>query len=186
LLRESFGILHERGRYVNVSDGGHIENLGVYQLLRRRCKVIVAVDAAADPLMSCDAIAALIRYARIDLGVVIEIDLSQLHTMHDGISGSHWALGKIYYGSGRDDVGDLIYLKSSLTGDENEYLAAFRRAHPAFPQQSTADQFFDEVRFEVYRALGDHIATRALNDTGEIGRLLRTLGDPPTTPAGRS
>ncbi len=182
LLREATGALNERGRYVNVSDGGHIENLGVYQLLRRRCRLIVAVDAEADPGLTCDAIATVMRYARIDLGVVIDIDLAALRESSAGVSGSHWALGRIDYGDGT--TGQLIYLKASMTGDENDYLLAFRRENPVFPQQSTADQFFNEVRFEVYRALGDHIVERAITSEGEVGVLLRALAgaDHPSGP----
>jgi hypothetical protein len=175
LLRESFGVLHERGRYVNVSDGGHIENLGVYELLRRRCRTIVAVDAAADPELTCDAMATLIRYARIDLGISITMDLAPLRRQTTGFSAVHAVVGTIQYGPGADETGQLVYLKASLTGDENVYLQAFAREHPDFPHQSTANQFFDEVEFEVYRALGDHLASTALADPGPVGRALEVF-----------
>ena len=176
LMREAFGMLDERARFVNVSDGGNIENLGVYQLLRRRCRTIVAVDAESDPALTCDAIATLIRYARIDLGIVIEIDLAPLGSAGNGRSALHWATGIIKYDNHGTDIGQIIYLKTSLTGDENEYVTAYGRQSPVFPQESTADQFFDEVHFEVYRALGDHVASGALNDAGAIGALLRSIG----------
>jgi hypothetical protein len=165
-------MLNAHGRYVNVSDGGHIENLGVYELLRRRCKIIVAVDAESDPTLNCDSVATLVRYALIDLGVTIDIDLAAIRDHEGGVSRSHWAVGRIHYGPSPDDTGTLFYLKSSLTGDENEYINAFRRRYPVFPQQSTADQFFDETRFETYRALGDHVASVALRSGGPLSELL--------------
>ena len=55
-----------------------------------------------------------------------------------------------------------MYLKSSYTGDEDEVIVEYRHRNPAFPHESTADQFFDENQFEAYRALGQHIAEQAL------------------------
>jgi hypothetical protein len=149
LIRESIGSLHARGAFVNLSDGGHIENLAVYELLRRRCKLIVSVDAEQDPTMSCASLAKLIRYARIDLGIEIVIDLDPFHL--DSVTGKthrHWTIGTIDYGHG--ETGLLVYVKSSVTGDD------YRKRNQAFPQESTADQFFDEAQFESYRALGYH------------------------------
>jgi hypothetical protein len=51
LLGEFFGLLSERRKSLYLSDGGHVENLG---LLRRRCRVIIAVDAEAE-LFGLDA-----------------------------------------------------------------------------------------------------------------------------------
>ena len=138
--------------WINVSDGGHIENLGVYELLRRRCRYIVAVDAEADPNMTFNGLARVIKLARIDMGIDIDIDLDALRKDAEGYSERHWALGQIRYGE--NAYGELLYIKSSLTGDENEYITEYRARHPSFPHESTADQFFDETQFECYRALG--------------------------------
>jgi hypothetical protein len=170
LWREAAGILHARGRFVNLSDGGHIENLGVYELLRRRCKVIVAVDAEHDPTMSCASLATLTRYARIDLGIEIDIETNPLNLDATGKTHRHWTLGTIRYDDSKDekDLGYLLYVKSSYTGDEAPYVKDYRRANPDFPQQSTADQFFDEAQFESYRALGYHSTNGALKAASEL------------------
>ncbi len=159
LVKEAMGSTHARGSYVNVSDGGHIENLGVYQLLRRRCARIIAVDGEADPDMTFGSLSVLMRYARIDLGIEIDIDLDPLRKNANGLSRAHWAVGRIEYGNGQ--TGELLYIKSSTTGDEPEDLRQFAQLNPAFPHQSTADQFFTEAQFEVYRTLGEHIARGA-------------------------
>lgn len=166
LLKEALGPLESRDRYVNVSDGGHLENLGLYELLRRRCKLIIAVDGEADPDMRFNGLVTLLRYAGIDLGVRIDIDLGKLRKT-DGLSQAHWARGVIDYGGG--ETGELFYIKASLTGDENPYIRAYREANPAFPHESTADQFFSETQLEAYRALGEH-ATTAL--VGELSKRL--------------
>ena len=75
------------------------------------------------------------------------------------MSSQHFALGKIHYAPG--ETGRLLYIKSSLTGDEYEYVREYASRNPDFPHETTADQFFNEDRFEAYRALGYHIGERA-------------------------
>lgn len=160
--RELRGDFDEEDAFVHLSDGGHIENLGLYELLRRRCKLILAVDGECDPQRGAGALVKLTRLAFIDLGVRIDIDHSALRMDSEGYSRTHWAFGTIHYGSGDDgrpEVGYLVYLKSSLTGNEPDYVLQYRREHPSFPHQTTADQLFDEEQFEAYRALGEHVAS---------------------------
>jgi hypothetical protein len=71
-------------------------------------------------------------------------------------AGPHVAIGTIDYGGG--ETGYLLYIKSSLTGDENDYIRDYARRYDRFPHESTGDQFFSEEQFEVYRALGFHMA----------------------------
>jgi len=167
LWRELFSRLDETSRWVNLSDGGHIENLAAIELLRRRCRYIVIGDGAADSAMSFKNLATLIRYARIDMGIEIEIDAEPLRQDEDGDSADHFALGRVNYpkldGSGyEDEHGWILYLKSSISGDEEELIKQYRASSPMFPHESTADQFFSEGQFEAYRALGQHIAEKAL------------------------
>ena len=164
LLKEAFGNLNAKKSHVNLSDGGHIENLAMYQLLKRRCKLIIAVDAEADVNFVFNGLVTLIRFADIDMGITIDIDLDGIRNRHNGLSKSHWVLGKIKYD--REETGHLLYIKSSLTGDENEFIKSYNQKDPTFPDQTTADQFFDETQFECYRALGEHIALGALDDKG--------------------
>jgi len=158
--KEMLGELNEVDRWVNLSDGGHIENMAVFELLRRRCKYILCGDGEADPKLRFTGLATLVRTARLDLGVEIEIVCENVSLNERGRSFEHWALGRIRYPGETSDesAGYLLYLKSSLTGDEDEVIAEYRARHPSFPHQSTADQFFDEDQFEAYRALGQHIA----------------------------
>jgi len=163
-LREMSSRLDETHKWVNVSDGGHIENLGTIELLRRRCKFIITGDGGADPNLHFDSLATLIRYARIDLGIDIDIDLKQIRLKgpdKDRRSEAHFAIGRIKYPY-EAEYGYLLYLKSSFTGDEDEVVVEYRNRKPLFPHESTADQFFDEGQFEAYRALGQHIGECAL------------------------
>src|SRR5262249_3985902 len=52
--------------------------------------------------------------------------------------------------------GLLLYFKATLSGDEPVDVRTFASQDPAFPHDPTGNQFFDEDRFESYRALGYH------------------------------
>lgn len=161
LWKEMLGNVDASTNFVNVSDGGHLENLGLYELLRRRCRLIIVSDAEADPNMIFQGLADAVRLARIDLGVNVAIDIDAIRPSGPGgLSAVHGAVGRIDYGN--NEVGYLIYLKSSLTGDENVYIEKYKAVDAAFPHQTTADQFFDEEQFEAYRALGEHVASTVL------------------------
>ena len=150
LLNEFRGKLDEEGPSVNLSDGGHIENMGIYELLRRRCKYIISVEGASDPDGKFASFLQLIRYARIDMGIEILINL-------DGIikGTSSWALGSIRYGPKKEHWGYLLYIKLTVTDElEHNYIRSYKKDHPEFPYESIADQSFDEAQFEVYRELG--------------------------------
>lgn len=158
LFREMFGRVHEKGPMLALSDGGHIENLGIYELLRRRCKFIVAVDGEQDPGMTFHAITNLQRLAYIDLGIRIDVNLDDFRLKPDGLSRSHFRICRINYGAGAH--GYLLYLKLSLTGNEGEFLRRYKLDEPDFPHHSTADQFFTEPQFEAYRSLGEHVGDK--------------------------
>ncbi|MEY2558639.1 MAG: hypothetical protein QOE34_2064 [Verrucomicrobiota bacterium] len=164
LLKEMLGTMNEKSAWLNVSDGGHIENLGVYELLRRRCKYIVVIDGEQDSKMTFKALTTLQRLAFIDLGVHLDLDLDDLRLNALGLSRSHFRFCRIRYpkeGRGSEEVhGYLLYLKLSLTGNEGEFIRRYRLDEPVFPHHSTADQFFSETQFEAYRSLGEHIGDK--------------------------
>lgn len=101
--------------------------------------------------------------------------------------GPHCALGTIYYPrkAGDDEktsTGLLLYIKSSFTGDENDYVVDYKRRNPRFPHESTADQLFSEEQFEAYRALGFHALDAAFNhiDTVSMRPVPSAWQGPPT------
>jgi hypothetical protein len=106
--------------------------------------------------MTFGSLIQVIRFAQIDFGIHIDIDLSDLRLAATGVSKAHYALGVIDYGN--SERGFLLYIKSSVTGNEPEYVLAYKANHPAFPHQSTAQQLYSEEQFEAYRALGYHAA----------------------------
>lgn len=178
LFDEAFGRLHTGSPRIYITDGGHIDNIGLYQLLKRRCQFIIVIDAEADPGMNFSAFADVQRFARIDAGVLISLDwrpmrAATLARMEDRTNSPahdahklHFAAGHILYKDG--SKGMLLYVKATVTGDEPDYILDYERRHPTFPHESTSDQFFSEEQMEAYRALGFHAMRVALDQPPAI------------------
>ena len=159
LLYELFGLTSSRKGFVYLSDGGHFENLGVYELLRRRCRAIVVADATMDPKSTFGDLGNLVRKARVDFGIEINIDSTEIREKRSG-----HAVGRIQYTDG--SIGKLLYIKPTLTGDEPADVAHYARSHPNFPHETTADQWLDESQFESYRKLGEQSVLRIFANAG--------------------
>jgi hypothetical protein len=182
ILKELFGYTNDRTPFVQLSDGGHFDNLGLYEVVLRRCKHIVVVDASADAECRFDDLGNAIRKIRIDLGVPIEFGGPiQIHardaSIPAGASRGYWAMARVRYscvdtpaanasneGESRDGI--LIYIKPALYGDEPRDVCAYARDRDDFPHESTADQFYSESQFESYRALGSHTIELLNRDMG--------------------
>ncbi len=169
LLYEMLGIkLNEKHRHVHLSDGGHFENLAIYELVRRKCKYIIASDAAADPDWSFADLAKLIELVRVDFGAEIKIDIRKLQPEGENkISPKSFVTGEITYSDG--STGCLIYIKTTVVSGLNEDIYSYRRDNKAFPDETTADQFFDETQFEAYRELGFQIGCNVFSEAGNTG-----------------
>lgn len=243
LLDELLGQANDTSRYVYLTDGGHFDNMGLYELVRRRCRRIIVCDAEADGNLHFEGLGMAIRKVRLDFGVEITFDgrdpdlaaaraaraaqeqasqqaqpadpapvggvpaghaqvsetqaaeaaltaqpLSvhfETHTSEAGevgvtgnISrekptpeeahglealklfpekGVHAIIGTVRYPEAPDKPGHILYIKSSLTGDEPVDVLNFRKTHRTFPHDTTLNQFFTESQFESYRRLGQHI-----------------------------
>lgn len=161
LVGEALGRTTDRTRHVYLSDGGHFENLGLYEMVFRRCGLIVLVDAGCDPQYAYEDFAGAVRKIRADLGVPITLASGSTGT-DEKERDAHYAVATIHYSQVDPGVrdGTIVYVKPVLTGDEpidvSRYAAAHKDPKNPFPQQSTMDQFFDEAQFESYRQLGEH------------------------------
>lgn len=165
LADEAFGRTSDEKPYVYLSDGGHFENLGLYEMVLRRCHTIVVIDADADAGYTFDNLGNAIRKIRIDLGIPIDFpSFPTLAKLADGGHTTYCAVGKIHYDSEDSCAqdGNLIYVKPTMRGDEPADVASYEREHRDFPHESTADQWFTESQFESYRALGEYEIMRIL------------------------
>jgi hypothetical protein len=163
LLEELFGMVSDDAPFVNVSDGGQFENMGLYELVRRRCRNILICDAEADAKFSFEGLGMAVRRCRIDFGVEVNFPkLEQVLPLADGFSPFGFAKGTIHYPNPtypHDPIrGKVLYIKSTLTGVEPVDIRNYKREHPMFANQSTLNQWFTESQFESYRRLGQLIA----------------------------
>lgn len=165
----------------NLTDGGHIDNSAAYELIRRKIPFIVCTDASHDPGYCCDDAAALVRAARVDFGAEVSfqdpkalvlpawittfVDVSHLGRLDEikgnkatgGPGAKHAAMARIFYARERDGTqkeGWLLLIKASLTGAEELDVTQYSAANTGFPQDSTADQVYDDAQWESYRKLG--------------------------------
>lgn len=176
-------------RFWNLSDGGFFENTSGYELIRRRIPRMMIVDGSADATYEFEALANLTRKARLDFNAIItpfteaELDeyvpprlrpfvglIGDIQPKRDGNlvptepSAVHATLHWIDYlkSPGRRSV--MLYLKASITGDEQRDIAEYHSGHPEFPHEATGDQIYNEPQWESYRQLGEHMATPLLQD----------------------
>jgi uncharacterized membrane protein len=165
MFAEAFGLTNDVNPYVYLSDGGHFENLGLYEMVLRRCHYIVVSDAGEDPECSFADLGDAVRKVRIDLGISIEFD--KIDIFCRGIetpqAGRNCAIGRIRYSTvdGADAPdGVLIYIKPACYGNEPRDIYEYFKTHKAFPHETTSDQFFSESQFESYRMLGAYTMER--------------------------
>jgi len=183
LLAELFGYTNAKANYVYLSDGGHFENLGIYELVRRRCRLIVACDASQDENYVFSDLGSAIRKCRTDLGVEIRVDVTPLiPDPTSRLSKATHVVGTIHYPDRKGD-GILVYCKPALIGVESPDIQNYAKEQRQFPHQSTGDQWFDEAQFESYRALGRQAGDRVVADVAEALRhptvgLTRLPGQP--------
>lgn len=184
LMREMFGLATDTSDFVFLSDGGHFENLGLYEMVLRRCRFILVSDGGCDPTASFEDLGNALRKIRIDLGVPIEFATRMPIYARDakGVTdGTYWAIGKIRYSQidkrpedsaapDADYDGILLYVKPAIYGHEPADVDNYARTSPAFPHESTADQFFTESQFESYRALGSYIVDRMCDQLAGEGQ----------------
>lgn len=116
--------------------------------------------AECDESLDFGSLGNLVRICATDFGAQINLDVRSIQKQKDGHSVSHFAVGTIKYSNA--SIGHLIYLKASLTGDEDIGIAQYHAAHPSFPHETTANQFFTEDQFESYRKLGLQIVRHCL------------------------
>ena len=170
LWSEAFGLTDDQSPYVYLSDGGHFENMALFEMILRRCRFIVVSDAGADPGYEFEDLGNAVRKIRIDLGVPIEFESVPIHRMsksEDG-SGCYCAIGRVRYsvvdGENAPD-GLIIMFKPVLRGTETRDVQNYAAKNPEFPQEATSNQFYGESQFESYRQLGEIAVETVFGDT---------------------
>ncbi len=198
--REIFGIHPSAGRMLLCTDGGHYDNLGLVELLRRRCKTIYCIDASGASKPLADALAGSITLAREELGVQVSFktdayDLvpggwdqldpaSSFTDLNARLSKSQVTTGSIIYPDVtcplRDDetVGTIVFAQAVLAPDMPYQLLDFPQGDTGFPHDSTGDQFFDAGQFDAYQVLGYYIGQKAAGSATPADSHLRPEPSP--------
>jgi hypothetical protein len=188
LIREFLSQTNDLSSYCYLTDGGHFDNTGLYPLVERGCRYIVLVDCGADPRPCFSDLGDAIRRCRIDFGTEIKLDIEPLLKSGNRGPTNYFAIGGIRYSREHADflkwesaaeensradkdarTGIIVYLKPSVLnpsslGKETVDVKQYAIENPFFPQQTTANQWFDEAQFESYRRLGQLIAKQAFEN----------------------
>jgi hypothetical protein len=184
LVAGIFGQAHHRGsKFVELTDGGHFENLGLYELVRRKLGLILIVDGEADPTISLHSLVSATRR--------VEQDFNASLTFFEGLgperlimypgpgypagvryAKSPFIVGKLTYDDGTE--GTLILVKATVIKEMDFTTSGYLASNPDFPHQSTVDQFFNPDQFDAYRYLGYESGLQAI----EKLQLVKTISDP--------
>ncbi|MBI1733531.1 MAG: patatin-like phospholipase family protein [Candidatus Rokubacteria bacterium] len=177
LLRESLSQTNDLSSYCYLTDGGHFDNTGLYSLVERACTAIVLVDNGADPRPCFEDLGETIRRCRIDFQAEISLSVTGFQKTH--AAGVHYAIGEVTYarphlrelGIARDEMkGTIVWIKPTVVGTEPADVVQYGLQNAAFPQQTTADQWFDEAQFESYRQLGRESVRAVFTEAPDVLR----------------
>jgi hypothetical protein len=161
LWAEAAGRLSYRATWMYVTDGGHYDNLGLVEALRRGARHIVVLDASGDKADTWSTLGGAIELARADAGVEIDLDPT---TMIKG--GTQLAAGQVVrpwaYGKfsrpvavpGLPQQGEIWICKLGWWTDAPWDVLAYARNHSTYPCDSTLQQLYDANEFSAYQELG--------------------------------
>jgi len=166
------------GRSFYVADGGFCDYLGVSELLRRRCELIVVSDTGAnignDPLgtlaQMCETASQELGIRFLDLDHEAPIDFGRLKLTEQRLVHQPYLCMRIRYPENTSDgetavrEGRLFYCQMSITDSDPIEIQHIRNRFPSFPDEPTVNQFYSDEQVSAYRALGYHIANRLCNE----------------------
>lgn len=162
VVKESMGLTNDTASYIYLSDGGHFENLGLYEMVRRRCRTIVVLDSGCDQRFTYEDLGNALRKIRIDLKIPIIFSDESMARLR--AKQQRFAVGRIVYSAvdGPCEDGRILYLKPMMLGEEPPDVTSYQAAHPTFPHETTANQWFSEAQTESYRMMGFHTVMETL------------------------
>ena len=170
LFKEMLGRNRVDAKYLYVTDGGHYENLGLVELLRRGCTNIYCLDASGIGKGKAEysELGEAISLARSELGVEIDFGDENLCDLKPDevtqLAEKDVIEATIrYHGKFEGVKGTLIYVRNTMTAAAAWDARAHQLDDPRFPHNSTVDQLYTDKKFEAYRVLGAEAAGRAVD-----------------------
>lgn len=197
MFKEMLRVFDARDPNIYATDGGHWENLGLVELIRRRCAAIICIDASGDPPGTYATLKQAVKLAKLECQADIELDKltfwGPLAITEDGVAAASCGVGKIHYhheegesGAGTsDDVheADFLYIRSVVVADSPLAILRYASGDTKFPNYSTVDQLLTAEEFGHLINLGYDAAGQALKaNPGFVRTVLRELKDNPWKP----
>lgn len=184
-FKEMLGLHSLADDYLYVTDGGHWDNLGLVELLRHRCRVVICLDAGGDGPGSFNGIGQAMSLAGTELGAKMHFSPERLRCpeasktwygkrRRPSLAPANHAYGTIEY-AGDPEPAVFIYCRTAVTKDASWAVRAYQERHPEFPCHSTLTVMFDDERFEAYRTLGEQVVREAIEGAWRRG-LFRGIG----------
>ncbi len=164
---ELLGLIGIDNEMLNVSDGGHIENLAIYELLRRRCKLILAVDAGADPKFTFSEFENLAIRAKNELGLDIRFSKNQLEDEIRpkpslGYSKKRFAVADICFLWEeivlKDKENKIILVKVKEDGEEKERPIEVLINYKKYAKNPDRDEAVEDILELVEEQIGDRLS----------------------------
>ncbi len=163
LLMELLGWNSYRRRFIYVTDGGHFENLGLVELLRRGCTYIYCFDASGGDVNSYATLGEAVALARSELGVDIDIHPETMSRPNgEKYCANDHVAGTITFPGSTEPDGCIVFSRTAVISGAPWDVRSYAENDPAFPTHPTLDQLYTDEKFEAYRKLGNFTAQRAI------------------------
>jgi len=168
MFKEILGLYDLSDPNIYVTDGGHWENLALVELIRRKTRIIIAVDASADPPHSFASMLEAVELSLLECGATVKFRSGEMDAMQPAGAPrpvKNWATADITYSDGT--TGRLLYVKAQASQAMPLDVLRYSKEDPSFPNYSTANQFLSEAEFVNLAILGRESIIKALTDQTE-------------------
>ncbi len=155
MFKEIFGIYGATDPNVYATDGGHWENLGLVELVRKQCSLIISIDTSGNPPGTYLAFKNAIALAFLECDAEIEITdatWKQMVPDEDTLVPRNFARGIIKYADGTK--GELLYVKAAVSRTTPLAIQRYAAGDPTFPNYSTANQMLSDAQLTNLVKLG--------------------------------
>ena len=168
MFKEIFGVYDPKDPNVYATDGGHWDNLGVVELIRRRCATIIAIDTSGDPLGTYNALKEAIALARHECGAEIDFgdEWDKLVPAEDGIVAHNHMLGTVRYRDGH--TATILYVKGAVARTSSLAVQRYAAGDRTFPNYSTGNQMLTDRQLTFLVRLGDEAMAAALDENPSV------------------
>ncbi|MBO0807015.1 MAG: hypothetical protein J2P32_01770, partial [Actinobacteria bacterium] len=178
LYAEAAGHTSYRSTWMCVTDGGHYDNLGVVEALKRGARRILVLDASGDKANTWFTIGGAIAQARSDARTEISLNPQTMCQPPAGLRPGQVVSPSVsgtftrYSLSGPPVDGSILVCKLGWWESAPWDIRAYAASHPHYPANPTIEQLYDSAEFDAYRELGS-ASVRLTIQNGELNKLIK-------------